>query len=51
MNIHVAPPGHPADMIGPAIPKLRTGRYFSEWLLERRRRADEPSLFTRRRAG
>jgi transposase-like protein len=34
-----------AGSISPAIPKLRAGSYFPDWLLERRRRA-EVSLVT-----
>jgi putative transposase len=31
--------GYPAGTIELAIPKLRQGNYFPEWLLEQRRRA------------
>jgi putative transposase len=42
----VPPPGHRGDFdtrlgtIDAAIPKLRSGSYFPDWLLERRRRAE-----------
>jgi putative transposase len=32
--------GHQAGSIDLAIPKLREGSYFPEWLLQRRRRAE-----------
>lgn len=34
-----------AGTIGVAIPKLRTGSYFPEWLLERRKRAETAYAF------
>ncbi|GLX99468.1 hypothetical protein Hesp01_74180 [Herbidospora sp. NBRC 101105] len=33
-----------AGTIEPAIPKLRQGSYFPDWLLERRRRAEQARI-------
>jgi transposase-like protein len=33
--------GHPRRQVELAIPKLRSGLYFPEWLLERQRRAEQ----------
>jgi hypothetical protein len=32
-----------AGTVEPAIPKLRSGSYFPDWLLERHRRAQQPN--------